>query len=294
MHRKHLWVVLALLFVQHFTAWSADELHDLDITVTLYSDGHAAISEVYDYTHDEESSTYYCTIKPHSTIMRLVRFGVSEKTGRKFTENDSEDWSQLEDRENQCALINYENGNIALVWGLGKPGRHEYTVSYDLVPLVKMRSDGLERLNYSFYMAGNPLAQHARLRIKKTPDPFTQDDILQMNGNDGNCNVSFDNGVITYETLHAMASRQALHPQIVFAKGTFDLSDYNLNMSVNVTPEEMNSPMMKDTKPRKYQDSWWDKFCDFFAEHALLCVIIAYVVLTLIYYILKKTLIRLI
>lgn len=264
--RKRALMVLCLMAVA-LSSWALITMNRIDINVVLQADGSARMTEVWDVdvAQATEYTELYQTRQTHS-VTTIEDFTVSEQ-GREFILK--EDWdTKASDKEGKCGLKPISSG-YELCWGIGKPGHHRYTLNYTITRVLMPCSAQSVALDMVIFEANALLPREASVTISRADSVLTSADVEDFVVNEENATGGFEKGRFVVRAEHAMEKNDWLGVHIVFPATAFPLVDRS-SMSTDIAPEEMTSPMMQDAHAGRYEESWIDKFWDFYHEWPLL------------------------
>lgn len=191
-------VSLLIAFSFSLTVFATDnELHSLDVTVTINEDGSANITEVWDMTNTEGTEVYKVMNNMEgSSIHSLV---VTE--GDKKFEN-VEDWDIHANREAKTykSGIVQDGDDYELCFGIGEYGSHTYTMSYVIDAFVEKYED-MYGMNYRLISEDmNTVPEKMSVIIKSsqiTPQTlvygFGYEGTIYVEGEEGNYYIDANN-----------------------------------------------------------------------------------------------------
>jgi len=145
----------ALLFLGGFLPASpvhANDLHKVEMTVTIHSDGAATIDEFWDVTMTNASNTEFYVARHNLDNMRIRDLEVREVTNTEPVVFETlSSWNEKASRmqkAGKCGLLE-ANGGYEICWGFGELGRHKYAVTYTITNLVKSYEGG-DAMGFNF------------------------------------------------------------------------------------------------------------------------------------------------
>ena len=258
-------LVLALM-VQALLSWADVVVNRITIDVVLQADGSARITEVWDA--DVGQTEYTELYKTHDTHTNgtIENFTVSEQ-GREFIFNEYWD-TKAKDKEGKCGL-NPIRGGYELCWGIGKPGTHHYKLNYTVTHCIIPSGTENVMFDMVLYQADGLQPREVVATISRADSVLTEDDIVEYSVSENNTKAIFENGRFVLSTEHAMEEDDWLGARIEFPASAFGEIDRSA-LNTYIAPDEMTSPMMQDKNVEKYEESWLDKFWDFYHEWPLL------------------------
>ena len=259
------WIVLSLMALA-LTSWADVVVNRIAIDVVLQADGSARMTEVWDVDVGPTDHTELFQTRTTSAIATIEDFTVSEQ-GREFVTVD--EWNtNAKDKEGKCGVMPI-NGGYELCWGIGKPGSHSYKLSYTVTHA--MRPSGTENVMFKmvFLHSDGPQPKAASVTISRADSVLTEDDLVELSVSEDNTVQNFEDGRFVLTTEQPMGQSDWLGARMVFLASAFGEMDRSM-LNTDVAPEEMSSPMMQDTNVGKYEESWIDKFWDFYNEWPLL------------------------
>ena len=204
----------------------AQEIRDIETTVSLFADGHAQVLQKWDVTV-VDGTEWYIPIdnlgKSYIHDFRVFENGVEyENDGRRWNSNRS-----LSAKTGRCGIVEKRGGDIELCWGQGDYGDHVYTISYIIDNLVQSY-DECDGFHWHFLNdEWNVKPQHASIRIVNE----TGGDAWFWNDQNSN-NVRFwgfgmvgdsrlENGTIYFETTEPFRYGSFFSALVSFDKGLF-------------------------------------------------------------------------
>lgn len=146
--------VLVLLFAALFALpASANDIHTVEVWVTLHRDGSATVKETWDITMTNASNTEWYVAKHNLDNMEITGLTVQEvaQDGTLITFQTLTRWNLDATRAQKaqtCGLVE-TNGGYEVCWGFGTLGRHSYIVTYTITNLVKSYQGG-DAMSYNF------------------------------------------------------------------------------------------------------------------------------------------------
>lgn len=208
---KRLLLFLSLLVLLSLTAF-ANNVSDIDISVSVDKKGNARVTQVWQGEFDEGTENYI--VIGNLDGIEISDFAVSDENGE-YTYLDS--WninSSREKKKAKCGIVE-NNGSYELCWGIGDYGRRRYTLSYTLNGLVASYDDK----DGSNFMYVNPemstFPTNVTFSLILADGTLINDSIADIwaFGFDGE--VRFDNGIITARTFSPL--EDDMHFQIMFS-----------------------------------------------------------------------------
>ena len=141
-----------------------NRVHDVDITVTLGTDGSAQIREVWDMTLSRGTEVYLG--RENLGDIKILDLTVSDDTGATYdTDRHWDTERSFERKKGHCGL-NSIGGGYEICWGIGEYGHRTYNVSYRLTNLVKSLDD-YDMIHYQFYTPNDFQGEHVKVTIEK-------------------------------------------------------------------------------------------------------------------------------
>ena len=157
-------LLLCLAGSGFWPARAQNQVHDVDITVTLDTDGSARIREVWDMTLSRGTEVYLG--RENLGDIKILDLTVSDETGLTYKTEHSWDTDRSFDwKAGRCGL-NSISGGYEICWGIGEYGHRTYTVEYTLTKLVKGLDD-YDMIHYQFYTPNDFRAEHVKLTVGK-------------------------------------------------------------------------------------------------------------------------------
>lgn len=132
------------------SVFAANTVSDIAIEVTLYEDGSAVVTQVWNCDFEEGTEAYF----PLENIsdMTLSDFSVSSDTGS-YTYLDHWDVNaDFDKKAKKCGIVVTEQG-YELCWGITEYGQNRYAIQYKLSGLVGAYED-YDGFNFQFVGSG--------------------------------------------------------------------------------------------------------------------------------------------
>jgi uncharacterized membrane protein YgcG len=194
-----------------------NKVHDVDIQVTLDTDGTAHIREVWDMTLSRGTEVYLG--RENLGDIKILDLTVSDETGETYQTDRS--WNtdrSFEQKKNHCGL-NSISGGYEICWGIGDYGHRTYTVDYTLTNLVKSLDD-YDMIHYQFYTPNDFQGEHVKVTIEKPG--FVMDTLTRIwaFGYDGY--IWREDGKVIAESENPLEPSHSIIVLLRFDKGTFD------------------------------------------------------------------------
>ena len=215
-------ITLALLAAAFFSfVLNAQEIRSIDIKVSLFPDGSAELTQLWDV--NVISGTEFYVPVGNLEHMDINNLRVSEN-GVDFI-SDGENWdpgrSALQ-KAGRCGIVRTKDG-LELCWGQGTYGAHLWTVKYHIDGLVQGYPD-FDGFNYKFVNPGMFAApQYVRIEIRNAQGAgkWTSDKVRVWGfGSRGSINLT-DSGSIVYESSSPFSSKSSVICLVRFEKGLF-------------------------------------------------------------------------
>ena len=198
-------------------AAAQNKVHDVDITVTLATDGSAQIREVWDMTLSRGTEVYLG--RENLGDIKILDLTVSDETGETYkTDRYWDTERSFEKKKGHCGLNSISNG-YEICWGIGEYGHRTYTVDYTLTNLVKSLDD-YDMIHYQFYTPNDFSAEHVKVTLQKPG--FEMDTLTRIwaFGYDGY--IWRENGTVIAESENPLESSHSIIVLMRFDKGVFD------------------------------------------------------------------------
>ena len=208
-------VLLALALLA--PADAQNKVHDVDITVTLDTDGSARIQEVWNMTLTKGTEVYLG--RENLGDIKIVDLTVSDDKGETYKTDRSWDTDRsFNGKKNHCGL-NSISGGYEICWGIGEYGDRTYTVNYTLTNLVKSLDD-YDMIHYMFYTPNDFQGEHVKVTIEKPG--FVMDTLTRIwaFGYDGY--IWREDGKVIAESENPLESSHDIIVLMRFDKGTFE------------------------------------------------------------------------
>ena len=210
------WAVLLPLVLWGQPAAAQNKVHDVDITVTLATDGSAQVREVWDMTLSRGTEVYLG--RENLGDIRILDLTVSDETGTTYKTDRSWDTERSFDgKKNHCGL-NSIAGGYEICWGIGEYGHRTYTVDYTLTNLVKSLDD-YDMIHYQFYTPNDFRGEHVKVTLEKPG--FVMDTLTRIwaFGYDGY--IWREDGKVIAESENPLDPANSVIVLMRFDKGTF-------------------------------------------------------------------------
>ena len=210
------WAVLLPLVLWGQPAAAQNKVHDVDITVTLATDGSAQVREVWDMTLSRGTEVYLG--RENLGDIRILDLTVSDETGTTYKTDRSWDTERSFDgKKNHCGL-NSIAGGYEICWGIGEYGHRTYTVDYTLTNLVKSLDD-YDMIHYQFYTPNDFQGEHVKVTLEKPG--FVMDTLTRIwaFGYDGY--IWREDGKVIAESENPLDPANSVIVLMRFDKGTF-------------------------------------------------------------------------
>ena len=262
------------------------------IDVVLHADGSARITEVWNVdVNTDRFSEFYNSYYNHY-FGRITDVSVSDGATMLTTDAYWDPGATVDEKVGHCGLVATDDGDFQICWGVGQPGHHRYMLRYTATAVVHPYSDSLVLMNVPLLITSTVLpCQAASATITRGDSAFTSDDIVSLEVK-GAARGGFSNGRIEVQSTRTMSEGDHMIVQILFRASAFgELSTTGL--STEIGADELSSPMMRDSQPGRYEQSWWGKVLDFYDEWpiaTLMCILAALLGL---FYLVKKLVIAL-
>ena len=198
-------------------AVAQNKVHDVDITVTLDTDGSAQVREVWDMTLSRGTEVYLG--RENLGDIKILNLTVSDETGETYVTDRSWDTDRSFERKKGHCGLNSISGGYEICWGIGEYGHRTYTVDYTLTNLVKSLDD-YDMLHYQFYTPNDFEGEHVKVTISK-PD-YAIDTLTRIwaFGYDGY--IWREDGKVYAESENPLEPSHSIIVLMRFDKGIFD------------------------------------------------------------------------
>ena len=210
-------LALAAVAFPQLPAAAQNQVHDVDITVTLATDGSAQVREVWDMTLSRGTEVYLG--RENLGDIKILDLTVSDETGVTYQTDRSWDTDRsFEKKKERCGLHSI-SGGYEICWGIGEYGHRTYTVDYTLTNLVKSLDD-YDMIHYQFYTPNDFRGEHVKVTIEKPG--FEMDTLTRIwaFGYDGY--IWREDGKVIAETENPMEPNYSMIVLMRFDKGTFE------------------------------------------------------------------------
>ena len=198
-------------------AAAQNKVHDVDITVTLATDGSAQVREVWDMTLSRGTEVYLG--RENLGDIKILDLTVSDDQGETYKTDRSWDVDRsFERKKGHCGLHSI-SGGYEICWGIGEYGHRTYTVDYTLTNLVKSLDD-YDMIHYMFYTPNDFQGEHVKVTIEKPG--FVMDTLTRIwaFGYDGY--IWREDGKVIAESENPLEPFHDIIVLMRFDKGTFE------------------------------------------------------------------------
>ena len=138
------WITFLAALVTTFAAFADEQkVYDLDIKVTLYSHGIAAIHEVWDLDTGDDITEWYLPRENLGDIEVFDLTVLDEQYNDAEAFTDVGEWDVDRSRKQKTGKsgIVHKNNGVELCWGIGEYGHHVFHVFYGMKNVVKTLND---------------------------------------------------------------------------------------------------------------------------------------------------------
>ena len=198
-------------------AAAQNKVHDVDITVTLATDGSARIQEVWDMTLSKGTEVYLG--RTNLGDIEILDLTVTDDKGVTYTTDRH--WNtdrSFEQKKNHCGL-NTISGGYEICWGMGEYGNRTYTVNYTLTNLVKSLDD-YDMIHYLFYTPNDLHSEHVKVTIEKPG--FEMDTLTRIWAFGFYGRIWREDGKVITESESSLEPDHQIIVLMRFDKGTFE------------------------------------------------------------------------
>ena len=218
--KLHRLILAALMVLAGFcpaAVFAQNQVHDVEITVTLANDGSARIREVWDMDLVRGTEVYLG--RENLGDIKILDLTVSDETGETYQTDRSWDTDRsFEKKKGHCGLNSISNG-YEICWGIGEYGHRTYTVDYTLTNLVKSLDD-YDMIHYQFYTPNDFKGEHVKVTLEK-PD-YSIDTLTRIwaFGYDGY--IWREDGKVIAESESPLETHHSVILLLRFDKGVFE------------------------------------------------------------------------
>lgn len=140
-HKSILCLFLALLlFSLPLSAGNRQRVRDLDIQITLLSQGGAVVRETWDINTGDDITEWYL-VRQNLGDIQIRNFTVMDENGVSFIDDGEWDIDRsLAQKAGRCGIVHKPDG-VELCWGVGSHGDHVFRVLYGMTNAVKSLHD---------------------------------------------------------------------------------------------------------------------------------------------------------
>ena len=199
------------------TAGAQNKVHDVNITVTLATDGSAQIREVWDMTLSRGTEVYLG--RENLGDIKILDLTVSDETGETYQTDRSWDTERSFERKKGHCGLNSISGGYEICWGIGEYGHRTYTVDYTLTNLVKSLDD-YDMIHYQFYTPNDFEGEHVKVSISKPGYEIDTLTRIWAFGYDGY--IWREDGSVFAESENPLEPNHSIIVLMRFDKGIFD------------------------------------------------------------------------
>ena len=224
----------------------AQQIRDVDVTVDLFSDGSARITQVWDATV-VQGTEWYIPIE-NLGRMTVTDLTVSEN-GQEFI-SEGRHWNvdrSLSQKAGRCGIVEKRDG-VELCWGQGSYGDHVWTASFTVTGLVQSLQDA-DAFNFMFVnpeLVAPP--QHARVTIRNaTGGPQWTYDNTRVWGFGFIGDINVKDGQVIAESSEPFGPLSQLIAMVRFEKGLFSPA-----VSRDMSFDEMKSTALEGSYDSHY------------------------------------------
>ena len=250
---KRIPLLLAVLLPLALTgrpAAAQNKVHDVDITVTLATDGSAQVREVWNMILSRGTEVYLG--RENLGDIRIRNLTVSDETGTTYETDRSWDTERsFEGKKNRCGLNSISNG-YEICWGIGEYGHRTYTVDYTLTNLVKSLDD-YDMIHYQFVTPNDFRSEHVKVTLEKPG--FVMDTLTRIwaFGYDGY--IWREDGRVIAESENPLDPGNSIIILMRFDKGTFQ------SESVQERPFQvvLDKALEGAGEPEEYVPKWKER-----------------------------------
>jgi len=215
--RFRILAVLLALLPQVLPAAAQNQVHDVDISVVLATDGSAQVREVWDMTLSRGTEVYLG--RENLGDIEILNLTVSDETGETYVTDRSWDTDRSFERKKGHCGLNSISGGYEICWGIGEYGHRTYTVDYTLTNLVKSLDD-YDMIHFQFYTPNDFRGEHVKVTIEKPG--FEMDTLTRIwaFGYDGY--IWREDGRVIAESENPLEPSYSIIVLMRFDKGTFE------------------------------------------------------------------------
>ena len=223
------WLTFLAALVTTFAAFADEQkVYDLDIKVTLYSHGIAAVHEVWDLDTGDDITEWYLPRENLGDIevFNLTVLDEQYNDAQAFTDVGEWDVDRSRKQKTGKSGIVHKNNGVELCWGIGEYGHHVFHVFYGMKNVVKTLNDydmlHLQLVNDE--LKAPP--QHVRVTIENDQESVKA--VLdtantRVWGFGYNGTVSFqEDGSVVFESSEPFGYYSSVIALLRFDKGMFD------------------------------------------------------------------------
>lgn len=242
---KKISIFLSALCICALSAFAANHVSEIDISVTVRDDGSAYIVQEWQGSFSEGTENYI----PISTDgIELAAFGVSDETGAyEFVENWDVDAS-FEEKIRKCGIVETADG-VELCFGISQYGERRYAIEYIIDGFVKSYTDrdGTNFMLINPDMSTFPTDAHIVIELENGKLLSNVNAGVWGFGFDGN--VEFRNGKMHAYTVSSLSGNEHMIVMFCLDKGI-------------ISPLASENESFEDVKKRAFEGSDYDNYGD--------------------------------
>lgn len=242
---KKISILISALCVCVLSAFAANNVSEIDISVTIRDDGSAYIVQEWQGEFSEGTENY---IPIATDGIELTAFGVSDENGAyEFVENWDIDAS-FEEKIRKCGIAETADG-VELCFGISEYGERGYAIEYIIDGFVKSYTDrdGTNFMLINPDMSTFPTDGHIVIELENGKQLSDVNAGVWGFGFDGN--VEFRNGKIHAYTISSLSGSEHMTVMFCLDKGI-------------VSPLVSENKSFEDVKERAFEGSDYDSYGD--------------------------------
>ncbi len=240
---KKISILLSALCICVLSAFAANNVSEIDISVTVRDDGSAYIVQEWQGSFSEGTENYI----PISTDgIELTAFGVSDEFGAyEFVEN-WDVYASFDEKMRKCGIVETADG-VELCFGISEYGERRYAIEYIIDGFVKSYTDR-DGTNFMFVNPGmSTFPTDAHIIIELENGNLLSDVNAGVWGFGFDGNVEFRNGKIHAYTTWSLSGSEHMIVMFCLDKGL-------------VSPLVSENKSFEDVKERAFAGSDYDNY----------------------------------
>lgn len=208
-----------LLFSLPLSAGNRQRVRDLDIQITLLSQGGAVVRETWDINTGDDITEWYL-VRQNLGDIQIRSFTVMDENGVSFIDDGEWDVNRsLDQKAGRCGIVHKQDG-VELCWGVGSHGDHVFRALYGMTNAVKSLHD-YDMLHLQVVSPGlSSPPEHVKVTIEAKD---LQLDTLNTRawGFGFGGRTSFEDGKVVFESIEPLKKSHSVIALLRLDKGHF-------------------------------------------------------------------------